>query len=275
MNNALNSLPSEWQDWIAGNLERSCDPSSMVDVMVREGRFERSHAAAAVEEAQRGRTAGLEMPDIDTSANSIRTSDRVVEVLLTLRAPRVVLLGNAVSHEECDALADYCTPRLVRSPVVDDVDGTMQMHNSRTSSGVMLQRGETPLVARVESRLAELARWPLERGEGLQIQNYEATNEYRPHFDWFDPELPGPRKHMEHGGQRLATFVLYLTDVESGGGTVFPAFGLEALPRKGNVIFFHNTDASHAGDRRTLHAGAPVVRGVKTIANKWLRERRY
>jgi prolyl 4-hydroxylase len=139
----------------------------------------------------------------------------------------------------------------------------------------MIQRAETPLVAKVEARLAEIAHWPVERGEGMQVQHYQQTNEYRPHFDWFDPELPGPRKHMEHGGQRVGTFVLYLSEVESGGGTAFPVIGLEVLPKKGGAVFFHNTDGMHQPDRRTLHAGSPVVKGVKVIANKWMRERTY
>jgi prolyl 4-hydroxylase len=278
---ALTSLPSEWQNWIAENLARSCEPHGMVNLLVRDGHFDLALARAAIEEASNGeisltpQVSAMEMPYIDTSSNAIQTSDRVVDVLLTLREPHIVLLGNVLSHEECDALVAYCNARLVRSPVVNDADGSMQLHQNRTSLGSMIQRAETELVNRIEARLAEIAHWPIERGEGMQIQHYEATNEYRPHFDWFDPDLPGPRKHMEHGGQRVGTFVLYLTDVESGGGTAFPVIGLEVLPKKGGAVFFHNTDSQHLPDRRTLHAGSPVVTGIKVIANKWLRERLY
>ena len=274
---ALTSLPNEWQRWVADNLARSCDPQAMADVMVRDGRFSPIVARAAIEAASRTeiQSAALEMPDIETSANSIRTSDRTIDVLMTLLAPRIVLLGNVLSDEECDALTEYCQPKLVRSPVVNDADGSTQMHQARTSRGAMIERAETELVGRIDARLAQIAHWPIERGEGLQVQQYEATNEYRPHFDWFDPALPGPRKHMEHGGQRLATFVLYLSEVTGGGGTAFPSIGLEVLPKKGGAVFFQNTNRSHVPDQLTLHAGSPVVRGVKTIANKWLRERTY
>jgi prolyl 4-hydroxylase len=278
-NSALQALPPEWQHWIAENVARSCDPNEMANLLVRDGHFDVKLAQAAIAEASNGHIAlpavTLEMPEIDTRANAIHTSDRVVDVLLTLASPRIVLLGNVLSDEECDAMAAYCEPRLMRSSVVNDADGSMQTHQNRTSSGAMIQRAETELIERVEARLAELAHWPVERGEGMQIQHYEATNEYRPHFDWFDPELPGPRKHMEHGGQRLGTFVLYLSDVEQGGGTAFPAIGLEVLPKKGGAVFFQNTDSQHRPNRHTLHAGSPVVRGVKVIANKWLRERTY
>jgi prolyl 4-hydroxylase len=279
-NTALSTLPPDWQDWIVGNLARSCDAEGVAEILVREGRFDSALARAAIEEASAGRIKLTpppvsSMPDIDTNSNSLLTSDRVVDVLLTVKSPRIVVLGNVLSGEEADVLTAYCQPRLERSPVVNDDDGSIQEHQSRTSRGAFIQRTETELVARVEGRLAQLANWPIERGEGLQIQQYETTNEYRPHFDWFDPELPGPRKHMEHGGQRLATFVIYLSDVESGGATAFPELGLEVWPKKGNAIFFQNTDNQYIPDRRTLHAGTPVVRGVKTIANKWLREHTY
>jgi prolyl 4-hydroxylase len=90
-----------------------------------------------------------------------------------------------------------------------------------------------------------------------------------------DPDLPGLNKYMEVGGQRLGTFVLYLSRVEAGGGTSFPAIGLEVMPKKGGAVFFLNTDPQHVPDQLTLHAGSPVVRGVKFVANKWLRQREF
>jgi len=280
---ALSSLPQEWQFWIRENIERKCEPATMAAVMVRDGHFDKALVTAAIEEAKRGggdRSISLApvrkpMPDIDTSANTIQTEDRLVQVLLTLTTPRVVLLGNVLSDEECDALCTFAGQRLMRSPVVDDGDGKTHMHAHRTSQGAMLARGETDLIGCIDARLAQLARWPVERGEGLQVVRYAKGNEYRAHYDWFDPALPGPRKHLEHGGQRVGTFVLYLSDVEKGGGTAFPGLGLEIQPRKGNAVYFANTDAYGTPDRDTLHAGAPVMKGVKFIANKWLRERDY
>lgn len=276
---AYSSLPQEWQSWVTANLARGCEPGSMAEVMVRDGKFEPALAQAAIEEAGRTDFPGLPalkpMPQIDTTNNAIVVNDRVVDVLLTLNAPRIVLLGNVLSNEECDALCAYVEQRLEPSPVVGDDDGRTQVDTSRTSRGAMLSRGETELISRVDARLAALARWPVEKAEGLQIQRYEAGNEYRPHYDWFDPAMPGPRKHLERGGQRVATFVLYLSDVERGGSTAFPGLGLEVQPKKGNAVFFANTDAYGNPDRQTLHAGAPVTTGLKYIANKWLREREY
>ena len=46
-------------------------------------------------------------------------------------------------------------------------------------------------------------------------------------------------------------------------------------PQRGSAVYFENTDARGAVIQNSLHAGAPVVAGVKYIATKWLRERVY
>ena len=40
-------------------------------------------------------------------------------------------------------------------------------------------------------------------------------------------------------------------------------------------MYFEDVDARGAVLPTTLHAGAPVISGVKYIATKWLRERAY
>jgi len=46
-------------------------------------------------------------------------------------------------------------------------------------------------------------------------------------------------------------------------------------PRRGSAVYFENTDARGAVLPNSLHAGAPVLSGVKYIATKWLREHAY
>ena len=124
-NSALISLPLEWQRWVTDNIARGCAPNEMAEVMVRDGRFSKVLAEAAIAVARGGshaRGATPPMPDIDTSTNTIKTPDRDVHVLMTFNSPRVVLLGNVISDEECDALCAYIEQRLTRSPVVDDTD---------------------------------------------------------------------------------------------------------------------------------------------------------
>lgn len=271
----LASLPEDWQTWVRENVARGCEPEGMAAIMVRDGHFKLDLARLAIAEASGHKLAVPKVrphPRIDSSSNVIQAGDRAVNVLFRMQSPEVILFGNLLSDEECDALIAYTQQRLVRSGVVGEADGATQIHTHRTSRGAMLQRGETELVTRIENRLAALVHWPAENGEGLQVLSYEKGNEYRPHFDWFDANAAGPRKHLERGGQRVATIVMYLSDVEEGGGTSFPKIGLQVQPKKGCAVYFANTNSLGEVDHQTLHAGEPVERGVKYVATKWLRQ---
>jgi prolyl 4-hydroxylase len=207
--------------------------------------------------------------------NTIATSDRLVEILMVLNAPRVVLFGNVLSAEECDQLVEASRTKLQRSTVVNADTGAYDVHPHRTSSGTHFERGENELIRRIESRIAELIDYPVENGEPIQILHYLPGAEYKPHYDYFDPKQPGNETVLAMGGQRIATLVLYLNDVEAGGSTVFPTIGLDVLPRKGSAVYFAYTTESGETDARTLHGGSPVIAGEKWIATKWLRQRQY
>jgi len=196
-----------------------------------------------------------------------------VQVLLTMELPRVVVFGNLLSDEECQAMIAAAQSKgMVRSNVISD-SGGQERHAERTSEGMYFQRGETDLVRRVEARIARLLRWPVDNGEGLQILHYLPGAEYKPHYDYFLPHLPGTPRHTASGGQRVGTLILYLNDVDAGGATVFPDVQLSVLPRRGHALFFGYNQPDPA--TRSLHGGTPVVTGEKWIATKWLRERAY
>lgn len=281
---SFSQLAPDWQDWLMLNVKRQCDGRSLITDLTERGGFSREVSEQALAEARRRLivVAGVgeppapqPRPSPDCRGNIIDAGDRSVDVLMAVDIPRIVLLRNVLSDEECDALVAEAEARMERSTVVDDTTGITTLNAHRTSSGAFFQRGESPLVTAVEQRLARIARWPVERGEGLQVLRYAPGGEYRPHFDWFDPALPGPRRHLSVGGQRVGTFVMYLADVEAGGGTGFPELGLEVRPQKGSAVFFANVDAFGRPDRKTLHAGQVVAKGVKYIATKWLREAEY
>jgi prolyl 4-hydroxylase len=225
---------------------------------------------AATEEADAPLTVQLA-----STPNTLVTPDRSVEMLFALAEPRIVLFGNLLAGDECDALVTMSRGKLARSSVVNTATGSYDVHPHRTSLGTYFQRGENELIRRIEQRIAELVQCEVERGEPLQILHYQPGGEYKPHHDYFDPAHPGNEQVLAHGGQRIATLIMYLNDVEAGGSTVFPQIGLDVLPRKGHAVYFAYCAENGALDPRSLHGGSPVAAGEKWIATKWFRQRTY
>ena len=213
----------------------------------------------------------LPEPDLERSPLWVDAGDRRVRVLMSMREPRVVVFGDLLSAEECAGLMAAAEPRMRRSETVDRATGGVQIDAARTSRGMFFGVGESELTARVEQRIAALLSWPATHGEGLQVLHYQPGAEYEPHYDFFDPADPGTQALLKHGGQRVASLIMYLNTPVHGGATTFPDIGLDVMPQQGNAVFFSYAEPHPS--TKTLHAGAPVIAGEKWIATKWLRER--
>ena len=196
-----------------------------------------------------------------------------VHLLSRMTSPDIVVFGNVLTADECDALIAAAKPRLNRSLTVATKTGGEELNADRTSSGMFFRRDENDVVKTLERRLAALVNWPIDNGEGLQILHYRPGAEYKPHYDYFDPDEPGTPTILKRGGQRVATIIMYLNEPELGGGTVFPDVNFEVTPQRGNAVFFSYSRAHPSS--QSLHGGAPVIAGEKWVATKWLRERRF
>lgn len=219
--------------------------------------------------------AALRMPEpsLEGSPATVWAHDREVAVVLAMRDPRVVVFSGLLSDEECEELIALARARLSRSHTVETATGESEINAARTSEGMFFARGEHPVCARLEARIAALVNWPLENGEGLQVLRYRPGAEYKPHYDYFDPAQPGTPVILKRGGQRVGTVIVYLNTPLRGGATTFPDVKLEVAPVRGNAVFF-SYDRPHPASR-SLHGGAPVLEGEKWITTKWLRERRF
>ena len=277
----MQAVSPELRTWLATQLAAGHSATTLRASMRDAGWHNEAVEAALAEAEGRAENAtsvvtahkSMPGPDLEGSPLYIDAGDRRVQVLQTMRHPRVVVFGNLLSGDECEGLIAAARERLARSLTVETQTGGEAINADRTSDGMFFERGENAIVTRLEARIATLLRWPLEYGEGLQILRYSPGAQYRPHYDYFDPKEPGTPTILRRGGQRLASLVMYLQEPVKGGATTFPDVGLEVAPVRGCAVFFSYDRPDPA--TRTLHGGAPVVAGEKWVATKWLREREF
>lgn len=203
--------------------------------------------------------------------------------------PRAFLYHNFLMKDECEYLINIARPHMEKSSVVDSRTGRRVESRFRTSSSTFLKRGQDNIISRIEKRIAAFALIPEEHGEGIQILHYGIGQKYEPHFDFFFDQF-----NTQNGGQRIATILMYLSDVEKGGETIFPKVevesssvpwwdelstcgrsGLSVRPRMGDALLFWSMKPNATLDSMSFHGSCPVIQGDKWSATKWMRVNKY
>lgn len=179
--------------------------------------------------------------------------------------PSVVRYSGFLTPAECARIAAVAGPMMAPSTVIDSVTGQVRQHPVRTATTAVIGPAKEDLVIRaINHRLAAITGTTVEQGEPLSVMHYDVAQQYRMHMD----ALPGT------DNQRIKTAIIYLNHGYAGGETLFE-HGPKVSGRQGDAIVFDNVRADGSIDPVSRHAGLPVIRGVKWIATRWIREAPY
>lgn len=143
------------------------------------------------------------------------------------------------------------------------------------------------IVDRVVDRVVKVVGFPGgEYAEAVEVNRFGAGEGFEIHYDFLGEG--GLRSSEEFEGcQRVATGLIYLSDVEEGGETVFvrevefrgrvgdvkEGEGvLMVKPKRGRVLVWFNVDVGREEvEWRSWHGGKEVVKGVKEFATVYVR----
>jgi len=204
--------------------------------------------------------------------------------------PHLILsYHNILSNSEADKLVSVAQPRMTQA----SIGHGKEVSEMRVSRNCWIKDFESGHVDKLSHRFNWLTKLQTSRpldlhGEGkeeeyehLQVANYGIGGHYQSHQDpmfvYKEPDFvvySVQEKNMDPypTGDRLATLMMYLSDVAKGGSTAFPRLGVAIKPQKGSAVFWYNLKRSGRSDMSMLHGGCPVVLGSKWVANKWIRE---
>ncbi|KAJ8365596.1 hypothetical protein SKAU_G00144270 [Synaphobranchus kaupii] len=165
------------------------------------------------------------------------------------------------------------SPALLRRATVHDPQtGKLTTAQYRVSKSAWLAAYEHPVVDKINQRIEDITGLDVKTAEELQVANYGVGGQYEPHFDFGRKDEPDAFKELGTGN-RIATWLFYMSDVTAGGATVFPEVGAAVWPKKGTAVFWYNLFPNGEGDYSTRHAACPVLVGNKWVSNKWIHER--
>ncbi|MBL8656940.1 MAG: 2OG-Fe(II) oxygenase [Altererythrobacter sp.] len=183
---------------------------------------------------------------------------------------------------ELFAVGDFFSPaecaRLVS--MIDEVARPSQLHDVayvakfRTSYSGNFDPWD-PFVMSISRRIDDLLGIAAECGETIQGQRYLPGQEFKPHCDWFYPDQPYWPAEQKRGGQRSWTAMAFLNAVEEGGHTHFVQIGASIEPKPGVLLAWNNARPDGSPNEDTIHAGTPVLSGVKYVLTKWYRTRLF
>lgn len=185
--------------------------------------------------------------------------------------PEIVIMRSILMESEMNKIKELAAPRLRRATIQHPVTGNLEHASYRISKSGWLKDEDHELIRRVSLRIEDVTGLTMDTAEELQIVNYGIAGHYEPHYDF---ARGNEDRFTSLGtGNRIATFLAYMSNVEAGGGTVFTQVGTTLFPSKGDAAFWWNLKRSGDGDDSTRHAGCPVLVGSKWVANKWIHER--
>ena len=185
--------------------------------------------------------------------------------------PTIVKVKHLLTPQECEYFIGLSEGKFKRSTIL--LEGSLTHTNQRTSQTAYITKNGgkggpySDEIENVLRRVCILTGCLKSQIEGLMVVKYECGEEFQSHWDFFEEDGSNIS-----GGQRIATFFVWLNDMEEedGGHTEFTRLGLKCVPDKGAALFWWN----QRGDEMledTEHRGSPVLKGTKYGLNVWIR----
>ena len=199
--------------------------------------------------------------------------------------PYIYTIDNFLTEKECKFIINVSKDNLKGAGVSlmdNEKESKVGEYKGRTNSSYWMPHGLYPETLEIAKKIAEKIGCEREHFENFQVIHYNKNEEYKYHYDAYDISEPERYEKFCGGpngrGNRLRTVLVYLNDVEEGGGTGFDRLSeyddeIIVEPKMGKMVVFTNVNDDGSLNMKSRHAGLPVIKGEKWAFNLWLRER--
>jgi prolyl 4-hydroxylase len=255
-------LDRHWLDWLREQLRIGCDMSDSVARLRSEG-----FSDEAILE-------GLEVvrPRGDAISSGFMNPPLLQKPPAKLRkfpSDRLQLyeLDDFLSAKECARLIGLINHHLRPSTLSYASDDKA----FRTSQTADLCHLKSPVATHIDEKICRTLGIRVQYSEGIQAQRYDVGQQFKPHWDYFEPDTHVYRRLAGLRGNRTWTFMVYLNEGMEGGATRFTEIDYVVKPKAGMAVIWNNLHEDGSTNSATMHCGEPVISGHKLIITKWFR----
>uniref|UniRef100_A0A2K6VMM0 procollagen-proline 4-dioxygenase n=1 Tax=Onchocerca volvulus TaxID=6282 RepID=A0A2K6VMM0_ONCVO len=204
------------------------------------------------------------------------------KVEIVRQNPLAVLFYEIISDEEGQIIQMLAIPKaclLNGSRIYNNSTGNFESPSFRILKSTRLRPTEHEVVKRIDRRLELATNLEVKTAENLmtfQFLNYGIAGYYGHHLDCALINERDQRfeKKVRETRNRVATFLIYITEPQIGSWTTFMLnFKISVPCIKNAALFWYNLMRNGEVDMRSQHAACPVLTGIKWTAIKWFRER--
>ncbi|KAM3718672.1 Prolyl 4-hydroxylase subunit [Dirofilaria immitis] len=209
------------------------------------------------------------------------------KVEIVRQNPLAVLFYDIISDDEARIIQMLAAPKLKRALSLNFLTGKNEPVPFRVAKSADVKSTEHEILKLIDRRLELATNLEIETAENLGVHNYGIGGQYEPHLDcalisiisitalpFISIIKDDPCLEKLETGNRIATILIYMTEPEIGGRTIFMSNLKASLPCiKNAALFWYNLMRSGEIDMRSRHAACPVLVGNKWVANKWFHER--
>ena len=248
--------------WLRVQINIGAEMSKCVEALRRQGYSDRAIVIGLETVRPRGNALA------DGAMQSLPLFRRAPAGLRRIEAPfPLYTLDDFLSAEECARLIALIEPILIPSPLAYDTYD----REYRTSRTAFLRVLQNSVVDAFDARICRTLGINASYAEGIQVQHYQMGQQFKPHWDFFEPGTNTFERHAGIRGNRTWTFMVYLNDGMEGGATRFTEINCAVKPRAGMALLWNNLLADGSPNPATRHCGEPVTSGYKVIVTKWFR----
>ena len=273
---AKTTFNADWKAWIKTNVENGQDKNGLFKILLDEGfTYKSIHQAMQFEPSlpvedlvnpfkpKKQVQENSHLPAVDLNQLYIPNGKK-----LDSEALQVFTVDNFLNAFECEAIAADIK-RDLSKVVLNDIKAQRGFHQGGFCDVCDFGVNLSPLYDEIEQRICKLIGISSSYSEPLNWQYMGVDQNLKSYANYLE------QHEMDNNdaliGHRTYAVMIYLNDLEAGGGTHFLAPNRTIKPQTGLAVIWSNLDNDGLPKSQSARKSPAIVQGHQFLITKWFR----